>query len=331
MNARERMLAIGIGGLATVLVLGFGIRFALFKPLKEIDKKTAGLRDKLETLKKERRAFFTAEDLVKQVTQRTFDDTVDEASAKSGEILTRKITECGLQEAEFTRLPLGPRRLKGANEIGWSVQGDGPVQNVVNLLFMLQESPHVHRLDGLVLSDGDRPGQVKVRFRYLTLVIDPAPVVDPIELAPKLGLDSPERRLFDGIVQRDLLRPYVKRPSPPNSGTPGTTPAVPTTPTGPESLKIVSLSQWLGQPEVAVLDGVRQKTLHYRAGDLLAGGVIVMVDYRPLPIPDKPGLLSNSRVILKIGTEYWAIERGRTLAEKYKLASDQLPENLPKL
>jgi hypothetical protein len=41
-------------------------------------------------------------------------------------------------------------------------------------------------------------------------------------------------------------------------------------------------------------------------------------------------LVSNSRVILKIGSEYWAIERGRTLAEKYKLALNQVPESLPK-
>jgi hypothetical protein len=55
-----------------------------------------------------------------------------------------------------------------------------------------------------------------------------------------------------------------------------------------------------------------------------------MVDYRPLPMPGNDGLKSFSRVILKIGTEYWAIERGQTLADKRRLIPDQLPETLMK-
>jgi hypothetical protein len=204
------------------------------------------------------------------------------------------------------------------------------LENVVNLLFVLQGSPYLHRVEVLELSPGDAPGQVKVLFEFLTLVIDPAPVVDRTELASKVTLNSPERHLFDGIVQRDLLRPYVKRPPPPPG--PGSTGpgAAPPVPSGPEALKIVSLSEWLGQPEIAVLDAGHQKTTRYKPGDALAGGVIMMVDYRALPMPDKAGLLSNSRVILKIGNEYWAIERGRTLAEKYKLALNLVPESLPK-
>jgi hypothetical protein len=34
-----------------------------------------------------------------------------------------------------------------------------------------------------------------------------------------------------------------------------------------------------------------------------------MVDYRPLPMPGNEGLKSFSRVILKIGADYWAVER----------------------
>jgi hypothetical protein len=333
MNQREKLLAFAVGGLVTIFVLGFGVRAILIKPLNAIDKKTAVLREKLAAIQKERQAYFVAEEQVKNFAQRTFDDTVDEASAKSGEMLTRKIVTCGLSEADFTRLPVGPKRLprRRASEIGWSVQGDGPLQSVVNLLFMLHESSRLHRIDNVSLTDGDGPGQVKVRFLYLTLVLEPAPVVEPVELAPKFSLDSPERRLLDGIVQRDLLRPYIKRPPPPPAPPGSVAGAPPGPPPGPEALKIVSLSEWLGKPEIGVLDSIRQRTQSYRPGDPLAGGVIVMVDYRPLPRLDKPGLLSNSRVILKIGNEYWAIEQGRTLAEKYKLAAEQLPENMPKL
>ena len=165
----------------------------------------------MEKLKAERRAYFAAEDVVKRFTQRTFAEQIDQASAKSGEMLTKQILLSGLREADFSRLPVGPRRLRGANEIGWSIQGQGKLGDVINLLFLLQESPFVHRLENLAVSAGEAPGHVRVGFRFLTLVVDAAPAVDPISLHAKYTLESPERRLFDRIAARDLLRPYVKR------------------------------------------------------------------------------------------------------------------------
>jgi hypothetical protein len=50
-----------------------------------------------------------------------------------------------------------------------------------------------------------------------------------------------------------------------------------------------------------------------------------MVDYRPLPMPGNEALKSFSRVILKVGEEYWAVERGQTLAEKRRLVPEELP------
>jgi hypothetical protein len=35
--------------------------------------------------------------------------------------------------------------------------------------------------------------------------------------------------------------------------------------------------------------------------------------------------MSHSRVVLKIDSEYWAVERGQTLAEKRKLDENQWP------
>ena len=79
-----------------------------------------------------------------------------------------------------------------------------------------------------------------------------------------------------------------------------------------------------------VFDTNQNKTANYKPGDTLAGGKIVMIDYRKMPFPKKPALLSQSRVILSIGEEYWAIERGNTLADIHRLESDQLPTNLAK-
>src|SRR2546426_4854474 len=204
------MLASIIGGLFGLFVVAFGARMVFIKPLRDIDKQIAGARERIAKIQAERRAYFAAEDRINAATLRTFADSTDQASAKSGELLTRQILKSGLDEDEFTRLPLGPRKLRGAQEIGWSVQGEGPLADVVDLLFLLQESPELHRLDGVTVSAGETAGIVKVRFRYLTLVMDNAPDVKRKDLVAKHTLESAERHIFDGIVNRDLLRPYIK-------------------------------------------------------------------------------------------------------------------------
>jgi hypothetical protein len=328
-NQREKILMTAIGGLVGVFVIGFGLRAAILKPLKDKDKLIAAARDKHQKIQQEKLQFFSTEDRMKQVGLATFGDTVDQASATSGEILTKQILQCGLEESEFTRLPAPPRKLRGANEIGWIVTGEGPLTNIVNLLFVLENSPYLHRIENLTVTPGDAPGRTKARFRFLTLVLEPAPDVTRKALADKFALDSQERHVYDDLIARDIFRPYIKRPPQPappaNKGTPGseTSPTAP----GPESFKIVSLSEWQGQPEIHVLDTAAMKTKRYVPGQELAGGTIACVDYRELPMTGSFAL-SESRVILKIGSEYWAIERGKTLADKYKMSADQLPQQI---
>ena len=336
MNKREKILALAIG----ILVGMFGVMFiaksVFMKPLRDRDKKIATAREQLDKVNAERRAYFSHETLVKGFAQQLFSDQVDEASAKSGEMLTRLIMQSGLQESEFSRLPIGPSRpgpTTNTLEIGWSIQGEGKLGNVIDLLFLLQESPYLHRIENLVVSAGDNPGQVRAHFRFLTLVVNPAPAeIEFKDLEPKFSLYSPERKQYDDLITRDILRPYIKRPPPGSPGTiPQPVPAAPGAAPGPESLRVVSLSEWRGEPEVHVLDVKKAKTLRYKPGDTLAGGIIVMIDYRPLPSPGNEVLKSFSRVIVKIGSEYWAIERGKTLAEKYRLTPQQLPAELSKL
>lgn len=328
MNRREKILAGAIGGLLGVFVLGFGARAVLITPLREIDKRIAASRERIAKIQAERRAYFAAEDRMKASALRTFADTVDQASAKSGELLTKHILKSGLPEDEFTRLPVGPRKLRGAQEIGWSIQGEGGLADVIDLLFTLESSPYLHRIESLTVSAGETPGLVQIRFRYLTLVLDPAPEVRHQDLATKYTLESAERHLYDGLVSRDILRPYIQRPPPPPPNTPppsGSPSTRPGPPPGPESFRIVSLTEWMGQPEIHVRDLTKQTTQRYKSGDPLVGGTIVCVDYRPIPMPGNELLRSDSRVIVRIASEFFAIERGQTLAEKRKLAPSQLP------
>ena len=323
MKKREKILAGIILGMLGVFVLGFTLKSMFVKPLKEIDKQTAVIREKLAAINKERRDYFDAEDALKRVAQRAFAPEVNQASARSGEMITHLIARAGLNEADFTRLPVGPRRFKGAFEIGWSVQGKGTFDQVINLLFLLQNSPQVHRIENVTLSSFDKPGEVKMRLTYHTIVLEPTPEFDPIELKPKFTLESPERLAYNAILERDILRPYIKaKPRPPSKDDSAPSKA----PAGPEALKVVSLSEWEGQPEVHIRDTVRDVTLSFRPGDKLKDeSEVVAVDYRAMPFPDNPLLLSHSRVILKKDDQFWAVERGQTLAEKRKLAPGQWP------
>jgi hypothetical protein len=334
MKRREKILGLAVLSIIGLFAAIFVFKGVVLKPLREIDRRTALLREELAKAHAERRAFFDAEDQLKKLAGRTFAGTVDQSSAKSGEMLTRLILESGLRETDFTRLPAGQRSLRGTRnkESGWSVQGEGRFPQVVNLLFLLQESPYLARLEGVTISSTERPGVVKVRFNYLTLVLDPAPEVERADLPPKFAVQSDERKLYDPLIARDILRPYIKRVPPPPAPrpTPPPAPSAPPPP-GPETFQVVSLSEWQGRPEVHVRDSTLQKTTVYKIGDALAGGTIAMVDYRALPKPGNPLLKSHSRVIIKVEDEFWAIERGQNLAQKYRLSSDQLPPKLSPL
>ncbi|HEV8542991.1 MAG TPA: hypothetical protein VGR78_11415, partial [Verrucomicrobiae bacterium] len=125
MKKREKILAALVPGIIGLFVVGFGIRGAFVRPLKDIDKQTLLLREKVNKINQERRDYFEAEDNLKKVAQRTFSADLNQASARSGEMITKQIELSGLNEADFTRLPVGPRRLRDVSEIGWSIQGKG--------------------------------------------------------------------------------------------------------------------------------------------------------------------------------------------------------------
>ena len=322
---RREIILLGAVGCMFLLFLGaYGIRVVFVKPLKELKSQIAALRDKVRQGNEDQRAYLSADKYLKDMAPRLFGREADAATADAGKMLTEQIVRLGLQESQFSRLPVGPRRLRGAQEVGWSVQGEGPLTKMIDLLFVLEQTPQVHRLENLVLSAGDQPGRIKARFRYLTLVFEVAAAKPKADLQPRFALDSPQRRLYDAIVQRDLLRPYSPRP-------PAEAPATAVQASPLDALRVVSLSNWGGAPEVHVCETNSMKISRFKTGDTLAGGQIVMVDYRALPMPGKPGFVSDSRVILRLGTNYWAVERGQSLSTRHPLAPEQLPPELRRL
>ena len=192
------------------------------------------------------------------------------------------------------------------------------------------------RVENITLLPVGGTADVRIDFQFLSLVVGATKLARQEQLKTREvrdeTLQSEERSLFAAITKRAFFLPYQKKPDPPPAPPTSPKPAPPSIPPppGPETYKIVSLSEWQGQPEIMVLDSNQNKTVNYKPGDDLAGGKIVMIDYRKMPFPKKPALLSQSRVILAIGEEYWAIERGNTLADRHKLATEQLPANLAK-
>ena len=91
---------------------------------------------------------------------------------------------------------------------------------------------------------------------------------------------------------------------------------------------MVGLPDWDNKHEVLVQDSASQQLRIYKAGDALGGGTVQMIDYRFLPSPANPQILSPSRVILKVGPDFWAIELGQAVTEKRRLKRDQLPPQL---
>src|SRR2546423_4390932 len=99
MTKREKILALAVGIVVAMFALAFLAKGVFMKPLRDRDKKIASAREQLDKLNAERRAYFNHEELVKGFAQRLFSDQVDQASAKSGEMLTRLIMQSGLHES----------------------------------------------------------------------------------------------------------------------------------------------------------------------------------------------------------------------------------------
>jgi len=324
MNRREKALLGMIGLLSVLFAGGWFARNVLLRPLNNLEQQKQEAQEALRKLKETRSAYLRAESYLQQAAARSFGTNTDLATAQAGHMLTEQLSRLGLPEANFNFQPVPARKIRGGQETGWSVQGEGPLGKMIDLLFVLEQTPQLHKIENLVISPGDRPGRIRARFHYLTLVINiNSPGPQP-ELKPTFALNSPQRRLYDVIVQRDLLRPYVPgTPDRPRPVTPSVDPA-----SRPETLKIVSLSQWRGDSEVHVCDLTNMKVTSYKTGETLAGGEILGVDYRTMPLAGSAGLVSDSRVILKSGTNYWAVEQGQTLATRYQLAPEQLPAEL---
>ncbi|MFW6154989.1 MAG: hypothetical protein ACOC95_07230 [Planctomycetota bacterium] len=344
MNKREKLLLIAIGG-AMGLAIAYGlVNGLMLKPRSELNDSLRQRRGELKDLevKARRKRLFVQrhEDLL----ARTYLDDYDPDGTATQEVAQRRLGDLALKAGlEEKTLDIRPQSIgrEGAKHgflrVGLTATVNGPLQAVTNFLYLLRAGPVLHRVETLRFRPDLEVGQVEVSMRHTTLALLPPsgrsqattrPTTQPRPIPP---LDGPERRPFDAIASRDLFRPFVEKPPPPKprpTPTPKPTPRPQPKPSTDQYYRIVGLSTWSGDPTDAVIlvtDSRTRHTAEHLVGDKLGDGTIACVDYRPMPTPGDPEVLSPSRAILKINNRYYAVELGQTLAQKRVLNSDDLP------
>ncbi len=190
MDKRTKLLAWAALGTAVLLFGGLLLRGLVVGPLRTIDDQIRQYEAKLASLQKARRDFLATENQVQTAAAKAFGAGRVAAEANLGALLTQRIVQVGLHEAQFTRAPIGHRRLFGAEEIGWTIHGEGPLARVLDLLFVLESDPRLHRVEDLSLSPARGADSVRVRFSYLTLMLSSPPGAKLLDPPATVSLDS---------------------------------------------------------------------------------------------------------------------------------------------
>jgi hypothetical protein len=242
--------------------------------------------------------------------------------------------------------------------MGFSVTASGSLDQVVNYLFLLDQQKFVYRIDRLSIQPDWETDRVEMSLRYATILPVqpeyPKKVKEhdpPVIAAGKYqtgsllgslsaaGPDGSDRSGYTALSMRNPLLRYKTRPvrvarqaDPKPQRRPRPRPQPNQTRPKPQPAraehKLTSLTRINGEPKIRIENLRTGQSKLYKVGDSFDGGTIARADYREMPRPDNPDLISGSRIILKKGPDYWAIERGQTFSQKRLLRRDQLPEDM---
>lgn len=338
---REKIVAISAGAFIAVVVIYGAVSKMLLSPAASLDSRAAELRRKNSDLERENLKKSTLLANLRDMAHHSFGNDELRTSELMRALLVEMLEAADISGERLRLQPVVGGRLPGVyKEIGWVVNAHGKLSQVVTFLYLLSEDPHLHRLDGLSLKPMGR-GEVHLGVKYSTLVVEPvkgesmpSTQIAAVSLSEILG--NPKRKAYDVIADRDLFRPYIKRAAVPMESVEG--PAHSPGRGGGEAaspwvakMKVVGLPTWGGQHDVYVQDPASNRVVKYKPGDALAGGTVLMVDYRVIPSPAKPGEKSYSRVILLIDGKFWAVELGQALADRRRLAPEELPDEIRKV
>ena len=340
MNKREKILTAVAGLIAVGFVTYLAINRVFLMPAAMQFNQAKELVIQIEKARTEKAREASYQTRLTELAARTYGTDELKVSEKIRTRITAVLAASGLSAEGLTLKPITGSRAPGIyEEVGWMVQVRGALEKIVNFLYLMAKEPHLHRLDNLVISPIQGQPDVELQVKYATLVLE-SPQGQTLatgkvtaEIDPA-ALESPDRKHYQVITTRDLFRPYIaaRKPEPTRPTPRPAAPSPPRPPAVPRGrYRLVGLPTWGGNTDILVSDSSSGNVARYKAGDDLAGGTIVTVDYRPMPMPSKPDILSSSRVVLRIGSDYYAVELGRYLSEKYALKTEQLPPGLPEL
>jgi len=354
---KDVLIAIIVGVLVGGSILYMLVNWLCLAPAAKLDGYLADAKKAIGVYNDSIAANGKSRDTLKKFVAQTLgtDQEISKVSSLTQTRLEAMVSKAGLTHVNGNSLPaldpISARALAGGvgKAVGWKISAKGKLDQVIGFLCELDAEPYLHKIEKLTLKPNGP--DVQVDLEYLTLLMIemkdtsfkplPTMALETLQQPPTPSLDD-RLASVQLISVRDVLRPYIPRPPdpPPPPPQPPTTQQAeqppPPQPTPPQPqdpnarMKVADLSIYNGREEVGVYHTDSNRVQRLKVGEALGGGTIVMIDRRPLPRRDNPNLFSPGRVILLMGDQYFAVEVERTVAEKYQMAAEQLPQGLKK-
>ena len=143
----RNILTSGIGLIVAWVFISRVIVPWIYQPRDIAKHKVKDLELKVAKLKESEEVTENDEYYLTATSRKTFSMDESEAISRMGSHLTEAIKASGLSEDRFTRRPLKTIQLtkNGAKQIGYTVSGQGPLPKIIDLLFLLEQSPSLPR------------------------------------------------------------------------------------------------------------------------------------------------------------------------------------------
>lgn len=336
MNKREKIVAAVTAAIICLIVLYTLVNSLFLSPANALNVSIINAKKNVSDLTRTKKSMDNKTEHLKSLAALTYGKDDGEVEKKTLSHLMAMLDRSGLTSAGKGVSKGNTQNSGDLREVAWRVLKGGKMEHILNLLYMLEEDPTLHRIESLSISPREKDGPFRVEFDYVALLLTTRKgpqftTTRPSDVKLAIDMKSARRKLYDVIPARDIFRRYIKRIPPTTvvaSPTPTTQKDTPTPPAGPKpKYRICALPTFHGEPEVWVVNEIDETgAVHkYKEGEKLMGWEIVMVDYRMLPDPDKPELLSPARVIIKIDSDYWAIEGNQYITAKRILKGSNLP------
>lgn len=344
MKRRERILAISAGSiLGVTLAYLLANRLVMGPAVMRRDQADA-LRVANSELERDNRRMAIAKDQFARLRNRTFEDNPLHASLLAESRINELVKRAGIGQKDVTVRPFtqASGTARDFSEVGCTIGGNASLERITNLLYLLKNDPYLHRVSNVEITPKLDGKSFDFSLRYLTPIFDrPLPVTvearkpATTQMAEGPALSDAGRSAYDVICKRNLFQPYVppvpqvaRRETPTPQERPPREARSPRQRSSFDSLVVTGLPSRGDEAEVHLTMPGQDAERVFKVGETLPVGRIVMVDYRVLPHPDDPKLLSTSRLILRIGQDYWRVELGQQIQQRRVLRSTELPEEL---